>query len=300
MDGILVWGLETIRIIQSAKSVPLTFLMKAITFLGSEYAYLAMLPLFYWCYDERKALRLAFVVLLSAWLNLFLKELWMQPRPYDLDPSVGMASEKTSGFPSGHAQGSVGFWGIAASWMRGPAAIALAVFMPLAIGFTRVYLGVHFPTDVLAGWAVGGLILAAYFAFGRFLETLFIKADRRLLLLGLTALVFVLNALHPQDVSLGAVIFGMGTGCLLMTGRFPFSASAAADGSAASVPVKALRYALGMAGAALIYFGLKAVFPGEASPSYSLFRFVRYGLLGFWVAAGAPALFLRLKLVGAR
>ena len=68
----------------------------------------------------------------------------------------------------------------------------------------------------------------------------------------------------------------------------------------ASLPVRAIRYALGLAVAGALYAGLKAAFPGAESESYRLFRFVRYGLVGLWVSAGAPYVFLRLRLAGGR
>jgi hypothetical protein len=111
-----------------------------------------------------------------------------------------------------------------------------------------------------------------------------------------------MNALYPLDRSLGGLFLGFGGGYALMRERFPFNAATG------SVPVRLIRYALGRAGCALIYLGLKPVFPGgdsffsalsawgAASPYYELGRFVRYGLSGLWVSALAPRLFLALRL----
>lgn len=300
----LAWGLDVVRLFQTVESEPLTFVMKAVTFLGSEYAYLALLPLLYWCVDERQAFRLAVVFFLSAWLNGVLKDLWRQPRPYDLDPAVGMAHETSYGFPSGHAQGTASFWGVFGSLLRGPigpaAAVAVAVAVPLVVGLSRIYLGVHFPTDVAAGWVIGAGIVGLYYAAAGRVERFFAARNIRVKILALTALVFILNAILPRDVSYGGSLFGMGAGYLMMTARFPFSAAKAADGSPATGGLRLLRFAIGFVGVAVIYFGLKVAFPGSAAPYYALFRFLRYGLIGFWTAALAPALFLRLKLAGTR
>lgn len=301
MPGILEWGLEIVRSIQTIANPALTAIMQGITFLGAEYAYLAMIPLIYWCVDEKKGFRLGIAVLFSAWVNLSLKDAWKQPRPYDIDPLVGLAHDKTPfGLPSGHSQNSAVFWGIVGPWFRAPFGILAALSLPLAVGFTRLYLGVHFPTDVLAGWAIGALLLVAYYAFGSLAEALLAGANRQVRLMLLAAIVFVMNGLYSKDISIGGVFFGMGVGYILMTEKFPFSASRAADGTAAAFPVRAARFAVGIFGAAALYFGLKLVFPGEGASTYNLFRFLRYGVVGFWVAAGAPWLFLRLKLVGPR
>jgi undecaprenyl-diphosphatase len=75
---------------------------------------------------------------------------------------------ETYGFPSGHAAGTTVLYALAAMLalrrLRRPAAraaaVAFAVFMVLLVCWSRVYLGVHYPSDVLAGAAVGLLWLA--------------------------------------------------------------------------------------------------------------------------------------------
>jgi len=182
MDNVLAWGLDFIRSVQTIGNPVLTTVMKAITFTGSEIAYLAAIPFIFWCYDERKGLRLATAFLLSAWVNCSLKEVWRQPRPYELDPSVGMAVENSFGLPSGHAQGSATFWGIIAGWMRSPYGIVFAIAMPLVVGFSRIYLGVHFPTDVVAGWLLGAGVLGLYYGFGSSMEALLAGANSFLIM----------------------------------------------------------------------------------------------------------------------
>jgi len=298
MEKTLIWGIELIKTIQTIESPTLTAIMKIITSLGSEFAYLAIIPLVYWCVDERKGVRLGVTLLLSAWLNSFLKAVWRQPRPYDMDPSVGRALENSPGLPSGHAQGSMTFWGLVGSWMKAPFGLTLAIALPLLIGFTRIYLGVHFPTDVLVGWLLGGGVLVVYFLFGDRLGRILSASNIRVQLLIIVAVAFLMNALHPEDTSLGGVFFGLGAGYLLMQAKFPFSARLGADGQTAKAASLVIRYLLGLAVSAALYLGLKKVFPSETSSSYALFRFLRYGLVGAWVSAGAPWVFLRLKLVG--
>ena len=66
MENILQWGLELIRTIQSFSSVPLTAVMRTITWLGDAAGYVIVLPLIYWCVDEKKGVRLGLTVLVSA------------------------------------------------------------------------------------------------------------------------------------------------------------------------------------------------------------------------------------------
>lgn len=112
--------------------------------------------------------------------NLFLKNLVVRPRPCWLDESVllKIAVPKDYSFPSGHTLSSAAAATILTKADRrfGYAAIPLAVF----IAFSRLYLYVHFPSDVLAGAVLGvsiGLLTANY--GGRALEMLQTAGTRR-------------------------------------------------------------------------------------------------------------------------
>jgi len=292
------WGLEIIRFIQHFESPALTVIMKIITNLGSEFAYLAVLPLIFWCIDEKRGIRLGTAVLLSAWLNGTFKNALKQPRPYELDPSVGRTVEDSYGIPSGHAQGSLTFWGIIGGWIRQPLGLILAFALPLLISFSRLYLGVHFPTDLFAGWLLALIVLGIYYFGASTIEKLFNTLNIRFKILIVALIAFVMNDLNPLDTSMGGAFFGIATGYFIMIEWFAFSARHNAQGQRPRFLELLLRYLIGIIGASIIYKGLKQVFPGESSPWYAMGRFIRYTLLGAWISAGAPWVFIRLKLAG--
>ncbi len=159
MDSVLAWGIDVIRSVQLIETPALNSVMRFITLAGSEYFYLIMLPIVLWCIEEKVGARLGLIVLFSSFVNTWLKEVFMgafkQLRPYQIDPSVGLSSETSFSLPSGHAQGSSTLWGFLASYIKKPWGLIFALFFPLLIGFTRVYLGVHYPSDIFAGWALG-------------------------------------------------------------------------------------------------------------------------------------------------
>jgi len=290
MEELLSWGLDVIRAAQTFANPALTVFFRFLSVLGTEYFYLLLIPVVYWCADHRKGLRLGIFIITSAVLNAWLKTLFMQPRPYDLDPSVGMARETSYGLPSGHSQNSATFWGVIAPWIRRPWGLILAVILPLLIGASRIYLGVHFPTDVFMGWALGGVFAAAHAIWGNDLEALAEKLSGRVKIILAAAAAMGMNALNMNETGLPGVLLGAVAGAVLASSRARF------DASSGTLAKKAVRFLVGIAGAAVLYFGLKAVFPGRESASYALFRFVRYGILGTWVSLGAPWVFLRLKL----
>lgn len=95
-------------------------------------------------------------------LNQGLKLLFARPRPLLW---TRLITETSYGFPSGHALGALvlyGFWAyvLATRFPRQQRAIyAIAVFLISAIGISRLYLGVHYPTDIIAGYTIGLLWL---------------------------------------------------------------------------------------------------------------------------------------------
>jgi membrane-associated phospholipid phosphatase len=116
-----------------------------------------------WCVDASLGLRMGLVLLTSASLNSLLKLAVGWPRPYWVSDQVtAYAYEGSFGLPSGHAQNSMALWGRMAaglrrrSWVIG---LGLLIFL---ISLSRLYLGVHFPSDVLAGWLAGGIVLALF------------------------------------------------------------------------------------------------------------------------------------------
>jgi len=302
MEVMLAWGLDCVRHVQSWASPPLTMLMQAITHFGSPAVYLLMLPLLYWCIDEKKCLQMGVVVLASAWINLALKFVLDQPRPFfaAYDPSVGMVAEKLGGFPSGHAQNSLVKWMIVASWGKKRWLFAPAALLCLAIGFSRIYLGVHFPTDVIGGWLLGGLILCGYFLAGPRIESLLAALGPRAAMVACAALAFAMILYRPSTELLlpSGLILGLGAGYTLNRQRIGFTASALCGRTGVAKYLTLLaRFALGMAGMfALILASGKVDSIFSESENYRLVVFFRYALLAFWVSAGAPWLFRLLRL----
>lgn len=294
MDSILNWGLDVIRAIQTISSPGLTVVMEILTLAGSEYFYMLFLPILFWCVDERFAARFGLVFLFSSFVNSWTKVLFAQPRPFNLDPSVGLSHESSYGLPSGHAQGTATFWGLLSPRIKRPWGLLLAILVPAVVSFTRLYLGVHFPTDVIAGLVLGwGFALAGIF-LGDVAAKQLASWNIRIRIIIAAALTLVMNALNMHDTSLPGIFFGTAVGAAFLFEKLRF------DASSGSLGQKAARFGVGLAGALILYLGIKLIVPGEGGALYALFRFIRYGLIGAWVSLGAPWLFLRLKLAGTR
>lgn len=290
MDPVLSWGMDFVRSVQEFFGLDMLAPMKTLTFFGSEVFAIAALPLIYWCVDRQKGARIGIVVLFSAFLNLWVKLLFRQPRPYDFDPAVGLAREKTFGLPSGHSQMSITFWGSMLSVLPRLLGIIMLVAVPLLIGVSRLYLGVHFPTDVLGGWILGGTVLVLFNVLDARIEAYLHRLSFRMRLIAVSGVALLMNMAMPSDTLLSGAFFGSAAGFALASKSLRFNAGG-------DLNKRLLRYLLGIAGTAVIYIGPKLLTGDEPSSQENLIRFLRYGFIGLWVAYGAPWCFHKLGLV---
>ena len=168
---LLDWGIEVVLWFQQF-SPELDIPFEALTFLGDEIFYLLFMPLVYWCIDRRTGARLFFLLLFSAYINESAKALADQPRPFAYDSRVKPIIHAVGGgMPSGHTQHAVVIWGYLAARSGNTISWIIAGFLMIGIPLSRVYLGVHFPTDLLGGYLLGGLILVVFLRLSPIIET---------------------------------------------------------------------------------------------------------------------------------
>jgi membrane-associated phospholipid phosphatase len=324
MDILIQNGIDWILAIQSLGSW-LELPMQFFTFLGQENFFFLVLPLIYWSVDAGLGLRVAFILTTSNYLNAIIKLLFASPRPYWVSTQVEPLSvEYTFGTPSGHAQNAAALWGImAASTQRAGKrwAWVAAILLIFFIGFSRLYLGMHFLHDVLLGWLLGFLLLFAFLRFwdpvvawlqGKmmsqqiliaFLVSLLMIVIGFLTYAPLNAYVFPVewtdNALRagplPDPVSVEGILtsagmlFGLAAGVAWIASRGGYETSGPLE-------KRALRYVIGLIGIVILWYGLGEVFPRGETWIPLMLRYVRYSLVGFWVTAGAPWLFFHFKI----
>ena len=149
----------------------LTFLMRKVTFLGSEFVLVPLGALITWrlvAAGRRHAAVLFTIAALGGEaLNQVLKQVFERPRPEEAFFGYGLPQSYS--FPSGHALVSFCFFGALAAILTqrmklGVVKYAIwagAALLAALIGFSRVYLGVHYPSDVLAGYSAAIVWVAA-------------------------------------------------------------------------------------------------------------------------------------------
>lgn len=301
LESLIPWGTEVIVWVQSLSNRWLDAIFLGFTSLGYGEFYLFLLPLIYWCLHRGIAVRLAYVSLLSACLNDAIKYIFRIPRPDD--PRIRIPWPETSpSFPSGHAQNAVVNWGYIAYAFRKPLLWVLAIIAILGIGLSRIVLGVHFPQDVLAGWAIGLVVLGLYIwaepSASRWIGRQRTAIQLILAVVGPTILIFLhpvdTQGLYPGETAITSMsaLAGLGVGVILERGHVRFQV----DGEWWR---RVLRFLLGIVIVGALYAGPQLLIPAGLSHTVeAILRFARYALVGWAVAFLAPWLFVRLHLAG--
>ncbi|MBE6350706.1 MAG: phosphatase PAP2 family protein [Spirochaetaceae bacterium] len=295
MDALYTWGIAVIQTIQQIANPFLTTIIKGITFLGDPIFYIIILALFYWNGSKQKAFKLGFTLLISASVNTAIKYALKVPRPFYINKDVGLIFEKGYSTPSGHAQGSATFWIMIANLFRHNQKkwpIVTAIFMPILIGLTRIYLGVHYPTDVMLGWVLGSLIAFTLIIFWEPVRQKTEQLPLKIKILLFALITVILNAITPLDTSLNGAFFGLCLGYTLYTAKVKETEKTYEK----KWGIILARNILGLFLIAGIYFGLKIAFSYAPYDLHNLLRFVRYFAVGFFTSFVIPRLYNILKL----
>ena len=158
--------MDFLKLLEGIRFPLLDKLMQGVTVLGEETVFMAVAILLFWCVDKWRGYYILSVGFVGTVLNQWMKLFFRIPRPWIKDPSFTVVESAKSGatgysFPSGHTQNAVGtFGGIARttkrSWLRW-----CMIVLALLVGFSRMYLGAHFPSDVGVALAMAVVLVFA-------------------------------------------------------------------------------------------------------------------------------------------
>ncbi len=226
-------------------------------------------------------------------MTLWLKEVFLQPRPFQIsDEVLQLARGEGPGFPSGHTVTGTVVWLYLGSLSQRQGILIGSSFLALLVGLSRMYLGVHFPTDVVGGLLVGAGTLTALWELRRGRVRLW-----PWWIVGVG--VALAGMLAVRRARLDPEFMRVVTGALWGLLGLYLEARMIRFSTAGPLVVRLLRLLPGSVGTAAMLLlghhltgrvGLSGPWAELILPS------VRYGLAALWVTWGAPAVFLALKL----
>lgn len=286
--------LETIR-----TAVQTTF-FSFITLFGEEVVMIAVLGMIYWCIDKRLGYRIGFSYFLSGLCVQTLKITFRIPRPWILDPTLNPVSSalKTAtgySFPSGHTQSATALFGTLGLYIKqNTKKHTLKCFCCLGIiglvAFSRMYLGVHTPKDVLVSFFVsGGLVLLAEHIF-QTQQQKNTKTNTKIFLLmsfiSIAIMIYAIILLFRKDIlqiyaSDCCKAAGAGLGFTL--GWWFEERYIQFEERGFGLFGQAVKYSIGIGIAVLLKVGLKAVMGTSMAADIG-----RYFLLVLWITVGFP------------
>ena len=294
--------LALLRALQGVRNPVLDVLFQGITMLGEETLLIAALCLIYWCINKRAAIQMMMNFFVVGLVTQALKITFCVPRPWVRDPSlvpVASAKEGASGFsfPSGHTASAVAMYGSAALLLKKRWATCACVATALLVGFSRLYLGVHTPQDVLVSMVLSTLLLIGVRSLFSWMER---DAKTENIVFAAGLLISVALAVYAQYKPYPAMegvehlaldtfkISGAAIGLFL---GWQFERKFVKFDERASFSMQVLKYVIGMAlvGGIMALKGPVALF--GAKP----WALIKYSLLAFTALGLWPMLFSRLS-----
>ena len=142
-----------------------------ISMLGEETFLVLVLGFVYWCWDKKVGRVIGLSIVMGVTYNPLAKNIALRRRPYmdnpsiqclkPVDSSASIYDLKAQGysFPSGHSTNSTIAFGSIVYFFKNKALRIICIILPLAVGISRFCVGVHYPTDVIFGWAMGTCIV---------------------------------------------------------------------------------------------------------------------------------------------
>lgn len=271
--------MEIIRYIQQFSNPFLDIFFQLITMMGEDVFFIFVTTVIYWCVDKDLGYKLGFVTLTSASINLGTKEFFKIPRPIG-QPGIRSLRVHTAGgysFPSGHTQNTTALWTFFMSSFRRGWVYAAGILSIILVGLSRLYLGVHTPTDVVGGIIIGGVWVLLC-------GSLYDNASqekRKILVITVTAAVivglFIFREANYYKVA--GALTGFTAGYLIEPRYIGFDVHA-------SLALQIFKLAFGLTVLFLLRLILKLIFP-----ELLIFLFLRYMILILWVTIAAPYIF---------
>lgn len=294
------WEVKLIIWLQTVLPGAVLSVLSFCSVFGEEKLLIAVVGLIYWGIDKKLGIYITENMVVAATSSSMIKNTFFRRRPYFDNPDIKClrivkkdryiydAAAQGFSFPSIHSCNSVTMFGTLGRYSSRRIFKILGFVIPLLVGISRVSMGVHFPTDVLAGWTMGIVVILVLPVIREKIK------DRRIYSLVLI-LIYSTGFLYckSEDYFTG---FGLMTGNLL---AIMFEEKYVKFQNTTSWIKRLARLAGGMIIFVLLSAGLKLPFSREFLESVSLashiVRTLRYAITGFTGFGLYPMLFMAVE-----
>ena len=274
--------MEVIKFIQSFSNPFLDYFFSIITHIGGATIGVIFSVILFWCINKQLGYKFLYAIIFSFSLNNVLKGFFNSPRPIG---QTGITSNEIktatgSSFPSGHSQGNATSFTFMMNEFKNKYVWIIGIFMLIMVPLSRLYLGVHWPKDVIAGTIIG---ILSVFISNKIFDKSFDKSSS--LIIYSLIIFLVLGLFLPSNdlnKALGAFI-GFVISLKLEKKYIKFNPNG-------KTLTQIIKCTIGIAGALIIYLLFSKYLKG------TYFTILKYFSLTMWITSIAPFIFVKLNL----
>lgn len=305
--------LRILMFFQSIRS-PFLNIMFLIFTISTEVPVIVLISaLMYWCINKKYGQRMLFSLIGNFVINTGVKEFVKEPRPIGTPGLESMRVSTATGysFPSGHTQTATAFWTSLMILLRKSWVYIIGIIMIIAVGISRLYLGVHWPIDVAFGWIFGILFSVVFIRLFNYVDEYKNYWILVLLLIVFAIVGYFINS--EAYIEYFGILTGFVIGYIVEDKFINFSTGQknrysikfsrnSKDENKLSRILK--RFIIGIISLGVVYVLLKYAiilipnyFKDINFESYSVIaNYIKYSLVVFYAVAGVPLLFKILNL----
>lgn len=277
-----------IKDIQLLSNPILDYIFIGITMMGSSYFYFLVLPIFYWCVDKRFGLKIGIILLSSIYVNTVVKNVTMVQRPIGYPGIRSIFTQSAGGysFPSGHAQGTTTFWGTLMFKYNRKCINILGIASIILVSLSRLYLGVHWPVDIIGGILIAVLIIIV----GELVDSIIVESKfdiplaYKIILAIIVPTALIILFPYTENFEYMGLASGILIGYFIDGQYFGFTVTN-------TIKNQIYKIIIGVSIFLVLLSVLKYVLPYT-----NVFNALRYFICGLWFSIGAPLTFNKFKL----
>ena len=272
---------EIIKFIQSMTSPLWDTFFQLVTMTGEEHFYILVAAIIFWCVNKRFGYKLGFALLTSTIVNTTLKDVMDVSRPIGTPGIRSLRVETATGqaFPSGHTQGAATLWISAIIQVRKRWVYIIGILAIVLVGCSRLYLGVHWPIDI-----IGGIVIGTVWVFISNYIFEYAEATKTPWILLLIVLPMLIGMIYIRNKTYYTI---SGTVCAFFIG-YIFESKYIEYDVRNTMIKQIIKLVFGLGVLMILKGSLKEILPVNIFSD-----FFRYFVIGLWITVGAPSMFKR-------